>query len=336
MIRYRKGGAPRVIRRDTPEPPFHAAAFVEPYSFPRTVPLAFDYTRLLATSVSRAQVQIASVDGADLGSRPVVIDSTGPAELVYRRGEAIHRLLLNRGVTTLQLISSDGWIPQIQTRRSSVALCAWPVDRELLDAIARELSGTGSNWGIAVPVAFPLTTDLTLLDEIADVAAQNGASFLIGVRLDLDPSARRAIAAIARPDDETYSTLFDQGQEAVSIATERHIAFLANQRKLGDSIQLEDETRSNWAAASQIATAGYRLLQMAEDVEMAWDFVRSARLVATLDKPLTRIASAANLGIIEGLPLPITEALEQWLESGKADLFNEIAQRWRLRRDYRA
>lgn len=331
-----------MLRAVAPEPPFWAAITIAPYSFPRSKPLALDYVGLTGTGVDSAVVTVCDDPPERIAEfslpGPILIDATERAEAVYGRGAAIHRAIREQtGTSIVHLISTSGAPPLGEpSPQSLVAVGTWPLHLSDLERLARDLRAAGWRWGLAVPILFPATTDLAIVQKLAGLARSEGGEFLTGIRFDLDPNARRALAASIPTDDDTYSVLFDQGEESVAVATERHIAALAFEHGLSDAALPPDrEERSNWNAAIFTALAGTRLIAMREDMELGWEFVRSARQLAVLPKPLTTVAAAANLSIIEGLPPQITDALEEWLQTGRARLFEEINTRWRLRRDYR-
>ena len=60
---------------------------------------------------------------------------------------------------------------------------------------------------------------------------------------------------------------------------------------------------------------------------------RSARVVAQLEKPLERIASAASLSIVESLDDISVDVLNDWLDGGRSAFVDHINKQWRLRRD---
>ena len=78
-----------------------------------------------------------------------------------------------------------------------------------------------------------------------------------------------------------------------------------------------------------------RMLAMAHEIDLAAVLARSARVVAELDKPLTRIAEAASLSIVEALDEVSIDILGEWLERGTSAFVERVNQRWRLRRDVR-
>ena len=75
------------------------------------------------------------------------------------------------------------------------------------------------------------------------------------------------------------------------------------------------------------------MLAMEHEIDLAALLARSARVVADLDKPLTRIAEAASLSIIGALDEVSADVLTEWLERGTSAFVERINARWRLRRD---
>ena len=68
-------------------------------------------------------------------------------------------------------------------------------------------------------------------------------------------------------------------------------------------------------------------------MEIASRIARSARVVAQLEKPLERIASAASLSIVESLDDISVDVLNDWLDGGRSAFVDHINKQWRLRRD---
>src|SRR5205085_11485480 len=91
--------------------------------------------------------------------------------------------------------------------------------------------------------------------------------------------------------------------------------------------------RTNWNAAILLMLAATRLLAMEEEVDLAAQLGRWARVVADLDKPLTRIAEAASLAIVEAIDEASVDLLSEWLENGRAAFAERVNAEWRLRRD---
>jgi hypothetical protein len=93
------------------------------------------------------------------------------------------------------------------------------------------------------------------------------------------------------------------------------------------------EERTNWNAAVLLTLTATRMLAMASDIELAGTIARSARLVASLEKPLERIAEAASLGIVEGLDEASADILSDWLAGARSPFVERVNREWRLRRD---
>ncbi|HSN68509.1 MAG TPA: hypothetical protein VLV48_04655 [Thermoanaerobaculia bacterium] len=339
MIVYRKGSALRLLRHTAPDPPFWAAGTVLPYSPKRTTPLAIDWVNLIATGSESETIEIADAPGETIARSPylrspLLVDATGPGELIYRRGEEASRAAVESGLTLLELITTDGVIPDIRNDRFTLAIAAWPPREDALDELAAEASARGIRFGVVIPVIPPETTDLALLAALAAVAARNGARFLAAVPIDLEPTARHALAAARELDDEAFAALFESDLELLTVATERHIAALARENGMDDLVRLDLGKPSNWSAASELASTANRMIRMDRDVELGWEILRASRTVAALGKPLERIANAASLSIIEPIEPMIAGALEQWLERGTSDLMDDVDRAWRLRRDY--
>jgi hypothetical protein len=68
------------------------------------------------------------------------------------------------------------------------------------------------------------------------------------------------------------------------------------------------------------------------DLDLAGVIARSARTIAELDKPLTRIAESASLSIIGGVDETSVGMLSEWLETGSAAFLEFVNEQWRLRR----
>lgn len=296
MILYRKTPQLKVRRAAAPSPPWWAATTIAPYGSRRATPLAIDYLDLRATAAEKLEVTVC--DRIELPSRidpPVVVDATGNAEEVFARGAELARM-----------------IPDAMLLTSS----------EIPYAIR-------AGDGFAIPVMYPLTTNLETLNEI--VAKAKGASFLASFSVELDATAKQILAT----DDETYETLFHGNVEAIHIATERHIAALAAEHGMADFVLPRNwNERSNWNAAVALTLAASRMIAMEHELELAGTLARSARIVAELDKPLARIAEAASLSIVEALDEVSVDVLTEWLASGSAAFLQRIDAMWRLRRDH--
>lgn len=340
MILYRKAPQLRVRRGDAPEPPFWYATALEPYSGRRTEPVAIDYLALRASAAERMEVGVCeNVAGALERMRPlrspVLIDATGGAEQVFRRGAAALAVCGARSLDTTYLLSTEGTIPADVPPGTLIAIGAWPPDPTRLRPLFGEAARRALHWGVFLPVVFPLTTELSLLDELSAIAAEAGASFFAASTIEAEAMARQAMAqslALSAADDR-YAMLFHSRLEPVGIATERHVAALAAERGMADSVPLpRPEDRSNWAAAAHLALAATRMLAMELDVDLAGLIARSARSAAALDKPVARIAESASLSIVGAFDETSAGMLTEWLETGRSSFAEWVAEEWRLRR----
>jgi hypothetical protein len=186
-----------------------------------------------------------------------------------------------------------------------------------------------------VPVLFPVTTELDVLERLADLAAENGAAYFAAMAVDAEATARQALAQSLQiePDDDRYALLFHSEARPIQIATERHIAALAAERGMADFVLPPRwEERSNWNAAVLLTLTASRMMELELDLDLAGTMARSARTVADLDKPLSRIAESASLSIIGGLDETSVEILSEWLESRTPAFAGYVDEQWRLRR----
>ena len=341
MIIYRKTQQLRVQRSAIPAPPFWAATTIAPYGPRRASPIAIDYLELRATCAERMEVTVCddvrdALERSPRIAEPAMIEATEFAEVIFRRGEEALRFCCDTGATAIHVISTRGAAPTSACDRAVVTIATWPVDFPRLEELFANARDRKLRWGLAIPVIFPATTSLGTLHDLADLARDNGAMFLASLPLDLDATARKAIAETlsATDDRESYEMLFHADLEPVHIATERHIAALAADIGVADFIQPPRwQERSNWNAAILLTLAATRMLGMKRDVEIATRIARSARAVAQLDKPLERIAAAASLSIVESLDDISVDILTEWLESGRSTFLDHINKQWRLRRD---
>lgn len=328
MILYRKSASLRVRRLPAPEPPWWAATLVSPYSGRRGTPVAIDYFDMRASWSERLEVAVtdhADIEAAKL-TEPVLIEATEFAEDVFRRGEE----LLSKCPGATFLTSSHGAIPSAIARESVLAIAPWPVDFARLEPLCAAASSR--RWGFIVPVMFPATTDLAMLTQLADLAKSRGATFLASATVELDPTAKQAVAQTLSLDEDSYATLFHADLEPIHTATERHIAALAAERGLADALPLSD-AKSNWNAAALLTLTASRMIAMERDVETATRIARSGRAVAELSKPIERIAEAANLSIVEALDEVSVDILTEFLASGSSWFVDRVNREWRLRRD---
>lgn len=345
MIVYRKASQLRIKRSSVPEPPYWYATALAPYGARRLTPVAIDYLELRASSAERLEVSICN-DVSDEIERaagrqplqpPALIEAAEFAEAIFGRGEEALRACREVGLPAIHLVSTRGALP-VDGTGSTVVIATWPLEFERLETLFATAAERQLEWGVAVPVMFPVTTNLEALQQIAEAAHRHGARFLTTLPLDVDATARQAIAqSLTIPgEDETYAMLFHADLEPVHVATERHLAAVAAELGLSDYLLPPQwSAKTNWNAAIVLTLAATRMLAMAHEIELAGTLARSARIVAELDKPLTRIAEAASLSIVEALDEVSVDILSEWLETGRSVFLDRVSERWRLRRDYR-
>jgi hypothetical protein len=341
VILYRKGGPLRVRRPAAPEPPYWCATTVAPYGARRAAPVAIDYLALRATGVGdKLEVSVCD-DARDELERmrpltePVLIEATENAELIFRRGQAVLELCDEQHRSTIHLVSTRGGLPARAYDDSVVAIAAWPLELPRLEEMFGDARERGLRWGVAVPVLFPITTELGPLTALAELAQAHGAAFLAAMPVELEPTAKQALAQSLHldADDDRYAMLFHGSAEATHLGTERHIAMLAHERGMADFlVPPRWEDRSNWNAAVLLTLAASRMMAMELDLDLAGSIARSARLVAELDKPLTRIAESASLSIIGGLDATSAESLTSWVAGEPATFLEFVDEQWRMKR----
>ena len=308
MILYRKVPQLRVRRSPAPEPPFWAATSIAPYGARRATPVAIDYLSLRATGAEKLEVTVCEdvrdeLERARNLHAPVLIDAAGNAEEVFRRGAEALAWCTEQGLDA-QLLTSSGSVVRV-------------------------------GGGVAVPVIFPATTDLALLETLADEAQRDGATFFAAIPIEVEPTAKQALAQSMQltGDDDRYAMLFHADVAPIHLATERHIAALAHERGMADFVLPPRwDARTNWNASVLLTLTASRMIAMELDLDLAGTIARSARTVAELDKPLTRIAESANLSIIAALDDTSVEMLTEWLATGSASFGEYVDEQWRLRR----
>lgn len=336
MILYRKAPALRLKRIAAPEPPFWFATAVAPYSPRRAQPIAIDYIDLRATSSERLEVTVCEHVRDELSRAtrlraPLLIDGAEIAEQIFARGAEACEFCIDFDIPATLLTSTRGAIPNLVC---DAVIVAWPPDVARLDVLFAEARERKTRWGVAVPVIFPTTTDLVVLDAIADLAKKHEAAFLGSIPIELDPAAKQSIAMHLALEEETYEVLFHSDLEPMRIATERHIAALANERGMADFIPPPRwRDRTNWNAAVLLTLTASRMMAMDHEPEIAGMLARSARAVAELDKPVARIAEAASLAIVESLDQISVEVLTEWVAGGSPAFVERVNREWRLRRD---
>lgn len=338
MILYRKTSPLRIRRSPAPEPPFWAATTLAPYGPRRATPIAIDYAALRVTAAERVEVTVCGDVRDELErtralSGPVLIEATEGAEEVFRRGEEALTFCGEQGLSALHLVSTRGVLPLRPPDAAVVAIAAWPLDLEALERLFA--SARGLRWGVVVPVMYPATTDLAALNALAPLAREHGAHFLASLPVDVDATAKQALAQSLELDDDAYAMLFHSDLDPLHIATERHIAALAASHDMADFILPPRwEERSNWNAAVLLTLTASRMMAMDFDHDLAATIARSARVVCDLDKPVLRIAEAASLAIVEALDTVSVEMLTEWIDVGRSGFAEMIAGKWRLRRDH--
>lgn len=342
MITYRKRFELDVDRATAPEPPFCCATAIRPYRNRTTRPITIDYLELSAFAHDPRETTITH-DVRDQLERerrleaPVLIEATGAVETVYRRGDDALNFCAANDLDAVLLLSADGAVAaDRRPGATTTAIAAWPLSH--LDAVLDSFASSSETWGLVLPVVLTITTELSVVADIASRAARAGAKFLTALPIDLDPTAKREIAAVAIPPDaegeDTYSTLFGDELDPLVVATERHIAALAHEHGMSDYVVLpREERRDNWFAATMLARVAQRMFRMEREIELAWSIHRSSKIIAALPKPITHVAESASLGIIEGLDDASIEMLNEWLDRGESVFQRRIEKAWRLRRD---
>lgn len=334
MILYKKQAPLRIKRAPAPQPPFWCATSIAPYSARRAVPVAIDYLALRATGNDRLEVAVCDnardeLERMKLIDGPVLIDAAEQTEAVFRRGEEVLEFCDANDRGALHLISTRGVLPR---RDANLVIAAWPLELDRLEV----LFANGMRWGVAVPILFPVTTELPALESLADLAKRYGASFFTGIGIEVEATARQVIAQEMdlADDDDRYAMLFHAEIEPIHLATERHIAALAAEREMADFILPPNwDQRSNWNASVLLNLTASRMFAMELDLDLAGAIARSARVLAELDKPIARVAEAASVSIIGGLDETSAEMLTEWLAGRTASFAESVNAQWRMRRD---
>jgi hypothetical protein len=334
VILYRKAAPLRIRRTSAPEPPFWCATTIAPYGARRGVPVAIDYVALRASGADRAEVNVCENVRDELErmrtiTAPVLIEATENTETVFRRGEDALAFCDGHELAAMFLTSTRGELP---SREAVLVVCAWPLDLPRLEAL---FASARTPWGVAVPLLYPVTTDLAALESLADSAHAHGAAFFASIPMEMEPTAKQAIAQSMHLDgeDDRYALLFHGDIAPIHLATERHIAALAAERGMAEFIVPPRwEERSNWNAAILLTRTASRMISMELDLDLAGLIARSARAIAELDKPLARIAESASLSIVGGVDETSVEMLTEWLGSGSAAFSEYVSEQWRLRR----
>ena len=333
MILYKKQAPLRIKRVPAPQPPFWGATSVSPYGARRAEPVAIDYIALRASSTDKLEVTVTEnakdeLERAKFLESPVLIDAAEAAEAVFRRGEEVLEFCEANQRAALYLTSTRGVLPR---RETDVVIAAWPLELPRLE----ELFASATRFGVAVPIVFPITTDLDALEALADLAKKYNAAFLAGVSVEVEATAKQSIAQSMdlAHDDDRYAVLFHAEVEPVHLATERHIAALAHERGLADFILPPRwNERSNWNASVLLNLIASRMFAMELDLDLAGSIARSARVLAELDKPVARVAAAASVSIIGGLDETSAGILTEWIGGGEPSFAEFVNEQWRLAR----
>lgn len=339
MILYKKAAPLRVRRSAAPAAPFWCASAVAPYGAKRATPVAIDYLTMRATGVAeKLEVGVTDDVRDDLErsrtiAAPVLIDAAESAEIVFRRGEAALAHCEEQQLSAVHLVSTRGALPLHVPDDVVIVIAAWPLEPSRLEALFDDARERGLRWGVAVPVLFPVTTELAAIEALAELG--HGAAFFAAMGVEVEPTAKQALAQSLQleADDDHYAMLFHGGLEPLHLAAERHIAALAQERGMADFVVPPRwEERSNWNAAVLLTLAASRMIAMELDLDLAGTIARSARLIAELDKPLLRIAESASLSIIGGLDETSAEALTSWIAGEPPAFLEFVNEQWRLKR----
>ena len=183
MILYRKAPALRIKRAAAPEPPFWFATAIAPYAPRRAQPIAIDYVDLLATSSERLEVTVCDRVRDELSRatrlrEPLLIEAAEIAEEIFARGAEACEFCIDFDIPATLLVSTRGALPKLSC---DAVIVAWPADVARLDALFAQARENRLRWGVAVPLIFPATTDLVVLDAVADLAKKHEAAFLASI-----------------------------------------------------------------------------------------------------------------------------------------------------------
>ena len=168
----------------------------------RAAPIAIDYVDLRASCAERFEVSVCEDVRDDLERStarhplhaPLLIDATEFAEVIFGRGEEAMQFASEQQVAATQLISTRGAIPKAVAEDAVIAIAAWPLEFDRIEALFADAKERGVRWGVVIPIIFPVTTDFAALSQLAELAKTYGASFFAGVSVELDATARNALA----------------------------------------------------------------------------------------------------------------------------------------------
>ena len=344
MIVYKKTPHLRLTRAQVPEPPYWAATTIAPYSPRRAAPIAIDYIDLRASCAERFEVSVCENVRDDLERSttrhplhaPVLIDAAEFAEVIFGRGEEALQFAAEQHVAAMQLVSTRGAIPKVVAEDAVIAIATWPLEFDRIEALFADAKERGVRWGVVIPIIFPVTTDLAALSQLADLAKTYGASFFAGVPIELDATARNALARTLTGDgsEETYEMLFHADLAPIRLSTERHIAALAAEIGAADFVVPPRWDRpTNWNASVLLTLTATRILSMNQrrGAGVAPDTVGESGGAAGEADRARR--AGASLSIIDSLDEISVDLLTEWLETGRSSFVGHIEKQWRLRRD---
>ncbi|MBW3563558.1 MAG: hypothetical protein KY459_02425 [Acidobacteria bacterium] len=337
MIIHSKSTAPFVKEFATPAEPFHTRTWISPYSLSARSSWhpAIDLYRLEGVAPSRTNVEVASgFDRAGAGAlaRPVVCDVSGPQERVYSTGRELVAAAAGRNGTGVSLlINPESGLPSSYRSAGEVIVSAWPPWPGEVEELAERLEEM--RWHLMIPLAPPLTTDLSMLEKLVRTAEQRGARSVVAVSVDLDTPARRRLAEMSR-SEESWMVLFDDDIELLQLASERHVAALALEAGLDWRLPEPTDDGTNWAAASHLARIGTLMVRLEENAELGWLFLRASKVVAGLGHSVRELARGDSLEIVDLLEGVVGETLREWIDQGESSLLHSMSTSWPLRRDY--
>jgi hypothetical protein len=181
-------------------------------------------------------------------------------------------------------------------------------------------------------VLFPLTTDLALLESLADAARGAGASFFAAIPIDAEPTAKQAIAQTMPFDDDLYAMLFHLRPRADPARDRAPHRRTRIRRGMADFILPPRwDERSNWNAAVLLTLVASRMIAMELDLDLAGVIARSrARSRSWTNRShASRVRESVDH---RGLDETSVEMLGEWLSLGSAAFAEYVHERWRLRR----
>jgi len=149
VIVYKKTPHLRLTRAQVPEAPYWAATTIAPYSPRRAAPIAIDYIDLRASCAERFEVSVCENVRDDLERSttrhplhaPVLIDAAEFAEVIFSRGEEALQFAAEQHVAAMQVISTRGAIPKQVAEDAVIAIAAWPLEFDRIEALFSDAIG---------------------------------------------------------------------------------------------------------------------------------------------------------------------------------------------------